>query len=112
MCLSISICHKRWSTPPLVGHSASPPRLRRWPNRPSRGAPFGWCSPQLKNSIPEGREPTVHQLALTGLAGSVWSEAARDVYDLAARRNSGLCDTLFADGNLAPSLPSIASCRR
>lgn len=54
-------------------------------------------------------ELTVHQLARTGLAGSVWSAAARDVYELAARRNRGLCQTLLAAGE-TPGLPSIASC--
>jgi hypothetical protein len=49
-------------------------------------------------------------LALTGLAGSVWSEAARDVYDLAARRNRTLCRTLFQRDDDSPQLPSIAAC--
>lgn len=53
---------------------------------------------------------TVHQFALTGLAGSVWSEAARDVYDLAARRNRELCRSLLVSGDLTPNLPAIASC--
>ncbi|MDX2207185.1 MAG: hypothetical protein SFU57_06040 [Gemmatimonadales bacterium] len=56
-------------------------------------------------------ELTVHQLASTGLAGSVWSSAVRDVYDLAARRNRGLCLTLLAAGD-SPGLPSIAACPR
>lgn len=55
---------------------------------------------------------SVHQFALTGLEGSVWSEAARDVYDLAARRNRALCRTLLAAGDLTPNLPAIASCTR
>lgn len=55
---------------------------------------------------------SVHQLALTGLAGSVWSEAARDVYELAARRNRELCRTLLASSDLTPNLPAIASCPR
>lgn len=55
---------------------------------------------------------SVHQFALTGLAGSVWSEAARDVYDLAARRNRTLCRTLLVGGDLTPNLPAIASCSR
>lgn len=54
---------------------------------------------------------SVHQFARTGLAGSVWSEAVRDVYDLAARRNHSLCQTLFA-ANDAQGLPTIASCPR
>lgn len=61
-------------------------------------------------AAPEGGEPSVHQLALTGLAGSVWSEAARDVYDLAARRNRTLCRTLFQRDDHSPQLPSIAAC--
>jgi hypothetical protein len=55
---------------------------------------------------------SVHQFAMTGLAGSVWSEAARDVYDLAARRNRALCRTLLAADDLTPNLPAIASCSR
>lgn len=54
---------------------------------------------------------TVHQFASTGLAGSVWTEAAREVYDLAARRNRALCATLFANAD-ARGVPSIASCPR
>ncbi len=63
-------------------------------------------------SIATGEAPpalSVYQLARTGLAGSVWSEAARDVYDLAARRNPKLCATLL----LRPSvqgLPAILAC--
>ncbi len=54
---------------------------------------------------------TVHQFATTGLTGSVWTEAAREVYDLAARRNRALCTTLFANAD-ARGVPSIASCPR
>lgn len=54
---------------------------------------------------------TVHLLARTGLAGSVWSEAVRDVYDLAARRNKSLCQTLFGADD-AQGLPTITSCPR
>ena len=61
--------------------------------------------------ISGGDTLTVHQLGMTGLAGSVWSEAARDVYDLAARRNQSLCNTLLIAGDLKPNLPSMASCR-
>lgn len=53
---------------------------------------------------------TIHQFGLTGLAGSVWSEAAREVYDLAARRNRELCSTLLQGSDLTPNLPAIASC--
>lgn len=64
-------------------------------------------------SVPSGNEPSVtlsvHQLARTGHAGSVWTSAARDVYDLAARRNKVLCRTLLAAGD-TPGLPSIAAC--
>lgn len=64
-------------------------------------------------STPNGVESavalSVHQLARTGHAGSVWSAAARDVYDLAARRNKALCRTLLAAGD-TPGLPSIAAC--
>lgn len=64
--------------------------------------------------IANGEAPalfSVHQLARTGLAGSVWSEAARDVYELAARRNRRLCETLFTRPD-AQGLPTIASCTR
>ena len=54
---------------------------------------------------------SVHLFARTGLAGSVWSEAVRDVYDLAARRNKSLCQTLFSATD-AQGLPTIASCLR
>ena len=54
---------------------------------------------------------SVHLFARTGLAGSVWSEAVRDVYDLAARRNKSLCQTLFSAID-AQGLPTIASCPR
>lgn len=54
---------------------------------------------------------SVHTYARTGLAGSVWSEAVRDVYDLAARRNQSLCQTLFGASD-AQGLPTIASCPR
>lgn len=62
-------------------------------------------------SLKGGDSLTVHTLARTGLAGSVWSEAVRDVYDLAARRNPSLCQSLFAAG-AAQGLPDIASCPR
>lgn len=52
---------------------------------------------------------SVHLLARTGLAGSVWSEAAREVYDLAARRNRTLCTTLYARSD-TQGLPAIAAC--
>ncbi len=55
---------------------------------------------------------TVHQFGITGLAGSVWTEAARDVYDLAARRNRDLCSTLLTSDTRSPDLPAIASCSR
>ncbi len=54
---------------------------------------------------------SVFQLARTGLAESVWSAAARDVYDMAARRNRELCTTLFANEDLQ-RLPEITACPR
>lgn len=54
---------------------------------------------------------SVHQLARTGLAGSVWSEAVLDAYDLAARRNPALCRSLYVATD-AQGLPTIASCPR
>lgn len=63
-------------------------------------------------ALTSGDEPlTVHLFARTGLAGSVWGEAVRDVYDLAARRNQLLCQTLFSALD-AQGLPTIASCPR
>jgi hypothetical protein len=52
---------------------------------------------------------SVFQFGRTGLTGSVWTIAARDAYDLAARRNHGLCSTLFVNTD-ALTLPAIASC--
>jgi hypothetical protein len=54
---------------------------------------------------------SVHQLARTGLAGSVWSAAAREVYELGARRNRRLCETLFTRPD-AQGLPTIVACTR
>ena len=52
---------------------------------------------------------SVFQYERTGLAGSVWTASARDVYDLAARRNRALCTTLFvATDALTP--PAIPAC--
>jgi hypothetical protein len=65
-------------------------------------------------SIATGEAPpvlSVHQLARTGLAGSVWSEAARDVYELAARRNRSLCDALLTRPDVQ-GLPAILACPR
>lgn len=64
--------------------------------------------------IANGEAPavlSVHQLARTGLAGSVWSAAVRDVYELGARRNRRLCETLFTRPD-AQGLPTIAACPR
>jgi hypothetical protein len=57
----------------------------------------------------EPQDVVVHTLARLGLAGSVWSVAARDVYELAARRNRALCAALRADEH--PGLPDITACR-
>lgn len=65
-------------------------------------------------TIANGEAPmpmSVHQLARTGIAGSVWSEAVRDVYELAARRNRALCESLFNRPD-AHGLPAIAACPR
>ena len=61
--------------------------------------------------IREDAPMSVHQLARIGLAGSVWSEAVLDAYDLAARRNQALCRSLFLASD-ARGLPTIASCPR
>jgi hypothetical protein len=54
---------------------------------------------------------SVFRFARTGLTGSVWTSSARDVYDLAARRNHALCTTLFATTDpLTP--PAIPACSR
>ena len=45
----------------------------------------------------------------TGLAGSVWTAAARDAYDLAARRNHAICSTLFATTYVSTP-PAIPAC--
>jgi hypothetical protein len=52
---------------------------------------------------------TLFQFVRIGPTGSVGAGAARDLYDLAARRNRGLCSTLFARTDaLAP--PTIPAC--
>lgn len=45
----------------------------------------------------------------TGLTGSVWTAAARDAYDLAARRNHAICTTLFATSYVSTP-PAIRAC--
>ena len=65
-------------------------------------------------TIANGEAPmqmSVRQLARTGIAGSVWSEAVRDVYELAARRNRTLCESLFNRPD-AHGLPAITACPR
>ena len=54
---------------------------------------------------------SVFHFARTGLTGSVWTASARDVYDLAARRNRALCTTLFATTD-ALTPPAIPACSR
>jgi hypothetical protein len=53
---------------------------------------------------------SVFHFTRTGLAGSVWTASARDVYDLAARRNRALCTTLFAatDALTPPAIPACS----
>lgn len=53
----------------------------------------------------------IHQYEMMGLAGSVWTAAARDVYDLAARRNRALCRELFLDADIGRR-PAIPACNR
>lgn len=53
---------------------------------------------------------SVFQLARTGLSGSVWSVPTRDLYQLAARRNKGLCTSLFVRPD-AQGLPPIPACQ-
>ena len=54
---------------------------------------------------------SVFHFARTGLAGSVWTASARDIYDLAARRNRALCTTLFTTTD-ALTPPAIPACTR
>ncbi|MGH7592986.1 MAG: hypothetical protein ACRELE_03925 [Gemmatimonadales bacterium] len=54
---------------------------------------------------------SVFHFARTGLAGSVWTASARDIYDLAARRNRALCTTLFATTDVL-NPPAIPACSR
>ena len=54
---------------------------------------------------------SVFRFARTGLTGSVWTSSARDVYDLAARRNHALCSTLFVTTD-ALTPPAIPACSR
>jgi hypothetical protein len=53
---------------------------------------------------------TLFQFVRIGPTGSVGAGAARDLYDLAARRNRGLCSTLFArtDALAPPTIPACA----
>jgi hypothetical protein len=53
---------------------------------------------------------SVFRLSKTGPTGSVWASAARDEYDLAARRNHMLCSTLFATtySSAAPVIPACS----
>jgi len=53
---------------------------------------------------------SVFRLSRTGLTGSVWTAAARDEYDLAARRNHALCSTLFVTSysSTAPAIPACS----
>lgn len=53
----------------------------------------------------------IHQFEMMGLAGSVWTASARDVYDLAARRNRALCGGLFSDVDTGRR-PAISACAR
>jgi hypothetical protein len=52
---------------------------------------------------------SLFRFARTGLNGSVWTAAARDIYDLAARHNRGLCNTLFTSTD-ALTPPTIPAC--
>jgi hypothetical protein len=52
---------------------------------------------------------SVFHFGRTGLVGSVWTSAARDIYDLAARRNPALCHGLFTNTDTT-ALPTIPAC--
>lgn len=58
---------------------------------------------------PQSAPLSLFLFARTGPTGSVWTAAAQDIYDLAARRNRGLCTTFFA--NTDPLTPrTIPAC--
>ena len=52
---------------------------------------------------------SLFRFSQTGLTGSVWTAAARDEYDLAARRNRLVCSTLFATTYVSTP-PAISAC--
>ena len=52
---------------------------------------------------------SLFRFSQTGLTGSVWTAAARDEYDLAARRNHVICSTLFATTYVSTP-PAIPAC--
>lgn len=80
------------------------------------GASFDWQPVgMVMASGPGSREVdvqlSVHQLGMTGLAGSPWSAAVRDIYDLAARRNRSICGTTLSQDR-DPRLPAVPACNR
>lgn len=52
---------------------------------------------------------SVFHFVRTGLVGSVWTSAARDIYELAARRNPALCHAVFTITD-SGALPAISAC--
>ena len=52
---------------------------------------------------------SLFRFSRASLAGSVWTSAARDEYDLAARRNHAICSTLFATTYVSTP-PAISAC--
>ncbi len=65
--------------------------------------------PPLQLTAQQVSQLSLFHFARTGLTGSVWTAAARDVYDLAARRNRALCTSLFVNTD-ALTLPAIPAC--
>lgn len=66
----------------------------------------------LATTVANGPTPalSLFQFVRIGPTGSVWAGAARDLYELAARRNRGLCTTLFArtDPLTPPTIPTCS----
>ena len=78
------------------------------------GLPFRASRMVLLAGAAGAIDPTplsVHLFGTTGLAGSVWTASAQDVYELAARRDRAICTELFGDAERR-GMPTIAACSR
>ena len=75
---------------------------------------LGWRPSRLLLATAPATGPSsdlsLFRFVRTELTGSVWMAAARDLYDLAARRNRSLCSTLFAstDPRAPPTVPACS----